>query len=58
MPEAVRERLLPQVGEFNQPPIAPWKEKLLDNIGPIAGKYGFPDATIYPLRSLNDCGKT
>ena len=57
MPEAVRERLLPRVGEFNQPPIAPWREKLLDNLGPIAGKYGFPDATIYPLRSLNACGK-
>jgi hypothetical protein len=57
MPQVLRDRLLPKVGEFRQPPIAPWREKLLDNLGLIAGKYGFPDATIYPLRSLNACGK-
>jgi len=57
MPEVLRERLLPKAGEFDQPPLSPWREKVLNNIGPIGGKYGFPDATIYPLRSLDNCEK-
>ena len=51
------QRLLPKAGEFDQPPLSPWREKVLNNIGPIGGKYGFPDATIYPLRSLDNCEK-
>jgi hypothetical protein len=57
MPEVLRERLLPKAGEFTRPPLSPWREKVLNNMGPIGGKYGFPDATIYPLRSLDNCGK-
>lgn len=57
MPEVLRERLLPKVGEFNQPPLSPWRERLLDRLGPIGGKYGFPDVAIYPLRALRHCGK-
>jgi hypothetical protein len=57
MPQVLRDRLLPKVGEFLQPPLSPTKEKLLNSLGTISGKYGFPDATIYPLRSLNDCGR-
>jgi hypothetical protein len=55
MPEALRERLLLKAVEFKQPPLPRWKEKLLDNIGPVMGKYGFPDTVIYQLRSLNGC---
>jgi hypothetical protein len=57
MPQVLRDRLLPKVGEFRQPSLSPSREKLLNSIGTISGKYGFPDTTIYPLRSLNDCGK-
>ena len=57
MPEVLRERLLPKVAEFNQPPLSPWKKKLLDNIGTVMGKYGFPDTGIYPLRSLSGCAR-
>jgi hypothetical protein len=57
MPDVLRERLLPKAGEFDRPPLSPWREKVLNNMGPIGGKYGFPDATIYPLRSLDNCGK-
>jgi hypothetical protein len=57
MPEVLRERLLPKAGEFDRPPLSPWRERVLNNIGPIGGKYGFPDATIYPLRSLDNCEK-
>jgi hypothetical protein len=57
MPQVLRERLLPKVGEFDQPPLSPWKEGLLDNLGLVGGKYGFPDAAIYPLRSLDNCGQ-
>jgi hypothetical protein len=57
MPEALRERLLSKAGEFKQPPLPRWKEKLLDNIGPAMGKYGFPDTVIYQLRSLNGCSR-
>jgi hypothetical protein len=57
MPEILSERLLPEAAEFDQPPLSPWKEKLLNHLGPIVGKYGFPDAIIYPLKSLDNCGK-
>lgn len=57
MPEVLRERLLLKAGEFKQPPVAHWKKKLLDNIGPVIGKYGFPDTFIYQLRSLNGCAR-
>jgi hypothetical protein len=57
MPDVLRERLLPKAGEFKQPPLSPWKEKLLGSLGPVVGKYGFPDTVIYPLRSLNGCAR-
>jgi hypothetical protein len=57
MPQALRERLLPRVAELNQPPLSAWKEGLLDRLAPIAGKYGFSDVAIYPLKSLGHCGK-
>ena len=57
MPPALRERLLPRLAELSQPPLSAWKEGLLDRLPPIAGKYGFPDVAIYPLKSLGHCGK-
>jgi hypothetical protein len=57
MPDVLREHLLPKAAEFNQPPLPRWKKKLLDNIGPVMGKYGFPDTAIYPLKSLNGCAR-
>ncbi len=57
MPQALRERLLPRLAELSQPPLSAWKEGLLDRLPPIAGKYGFPDVAIYPLKSLGHCGK-
>jgi hypothetical protein len=57
MPQVLRERLLPKVGELNQPPLSLWRERVLDRLGPIGGKYGFPDVAIYPLRALRHCGK-
>jgi hypothetical protein len=57
MPESVHERLGGKAGELNQPPLSPWKNKVLAIIGPIPGKYGFPDVALYPLRSLDHCAK-
>ncbi len=53
MPAALRDRLQPAIGELVQPPIPAWKWSLLLRLGPVAGKFGFPDAVLYPLRSLN-----
>jgi hypothetical protein len=55
MPDALRDRLASKVGEFHQPPLASWKERVLGRIGEISGKYGFPDAVVYSLRSIAPC---
>jgi hypothetical protein len=56
MPAALRERLGQKVAELDPPALAGWKVLLLQRIGPVGGKYGFPDAVIYSLRSQH-CGK-
>ncbi len=56
MPEALRERLGEPVAEFVQPTLPGWKDRLLRAMGDVDGKYGFPDAVIYSLRSQR-CGK-
>lgn len=56
MPEEVRERLQAPLGEFDQPALAQWKNVLLQRMGEIGGKYGFPDAVIYSLKT-EACGK-
>jgi hypothetical protein len=55
MPDALRDRLANKVGEFHQPPLASWKERVLGGIGEISGKYGFPDAVVYSLKSITPC---
>ena len=55
MPDALRDRLLERIGEFHQPPLASWKELVLDKIGDINEKYGFPDAVVYSLKSMKPC---
>jgi hypothetical protein len=55
MPEALRDRLANKVAEFHQPPLASWKEQVLGRIGEINGKYGFPDAVVYSLKSITPC---
>ncbi len=55
MPDALRDRLANKVGEFHQPPLASWKERVLGRIGEISGKYGFPDAVVYSLKSITPC---
>jgi len=55
MPDALRDRLANKVGEFHQPPLASWKEWVLGRIGEISGKYGFPDAVVYSLKSMTPC---
>jgi hypothetical protein len=55
MPEALRDRLANKVGEFHQPPLASWKDRVLGRFGEISGKYGFPDAVIYSLKSIAPC---
>lgn len=55
MPDALRERLANKVGEFDQPPLASWKQQMLGRFGEISGKYGFPDAVVYSLRSIAPC---
>jgi hypothetical protein len=57
MPEPLRARSQPKVGEFREPPLSPWTEGLLRRMGPVGAKYGYPDVAIYPLRSLDRCGK-
>jgi hypothetical protein len=56
MPTELRERLGQKVAEFDPPALAAWKVQLLQRIGPVGAKYGFPDAVIYSLRSQH-CGK-
>jgi hypothetical protein len=56
MPEDLRERLQTPLGEFDQPAVAQWKNVLLQRMGEIGGKYGFPDAVIYSLNT-EACGK-
>jgi hypothetical protein len=51
MPDALRERLQAPLAEFNQPALARWKVLLLQRIGEIGGKYGFPDVVLYTLES-------
>jgi hypothetical protein len=55
MPAALRDRLANKVGEFHQPPLASWKERVLGRFGEISGKYGFPDAVVYSLKSMTPC---
>jgi hypothetical protein len=56
MPEVLRNHLLIKAGELVQPPLAPWKEKLLDELGPmVPWEYGFPDVAIYRLKGLGNC---
>jgi hypothetical protein len=57
MPAALRDRLDTKVGEFDQPPLTAWSERVLERFGEIGGKYGFPDAVIYSLKSLTPCPK-
>jgi hypothetical protein len=57
MPETLRTRLGSKIAELRQPPLARWKETVLQEAGQIGGKYGFPDVAIFQLRSLGDCGK-
>ena len=55
MPEALRDRVVNDLGEFHQPPLASWKERVLGRIGEISGKYGFPDAVVYSLKNIAPC---
>lgn len=55
MPDALRGRLQMRVAEFDQPPLARWKDLLLQDLGPIGSKYGFPNVVIYSLQSRH-CG--
>jgi hypothetical protein len=57
MPAAVQDRLNSKIGEFDQPPLAPWIEKILGRMGDIGGKFGFPDAVVYSLKNLGPCEK-
>jgi hypothetical protein len=56
MPTALRERVQAPVAEFDQPSLPAWKETLLQRLGRIGGKYGFPDVVIYTLKSPNCSG--
>lgn len=55
MPDALRDRLAEKMGEFHQPRLPLWKERMLGRIGEISGKYGFPDAVVYSLKSIAPC---
>jgi len=57
LPAAVQDRLDTKIGEFDQPPLAPWIERVLGRMGEIGGKYGFPDAVVYSLKNLGPCEK-
>ncbi len=57
MPEALRDRLQGPLAEFEQPPLARWKERLLQQMGDVGGKYGFPDVLLYSLKSRR-CGRS
>jgi hypothetical protein len=55
MPEPLSDRLGDQIGELQQPPLSPWKAQVLNRIGEVAGKYGFPDVLIYSLKAAKPC---
>jgi hypothetical protein len=55
MPAVLHNHLAVKAGELVQPPLSPWREKLLNDLGPMVVKYGFPDLAIYRLKSLGDC---
>jgi hypothetical protein len=55
MPEAIRARLGEKVAEFHQPPLSSRKEAVLQGIGQVAGKYGFPDVAVFRLKSRRPC---
>jgi hypothetical protein len=57
MPETLRTRLGPKIAEFQQPALSRRKEAILQEIGEIGGKYGFPDVAIFRLRSPRPCSK-
>ena len=57
LPAVLQDRLNAKVGEFNQPPLSAWRERVLERFGEIGGKYGFPDAVIYSLKSMTPCQK-
>jgi hypothetical protein len=56
MPEDLRKRVQAPLGEFHQPVLPQWKDALLQKMGEIGGKYGFPDAVMYALGN-DACGK-
>jgi len=57
MPSELQTRTLSPVGEYHQPVLAAWRYSLLRHLGPIGSKYGLEDVEVWPLRSLNGCGK-
>jgi hypothetical protein len=56
MPADLRERLRGPIAEFQQPVLAAWKNLLLNKIGEVGGKYGFPDVVVYSLEATR-CGQ-
>jgi hypothetical protein len=56
MPDALHQRLGEKMAELDQPILAGWKVLLLQRVGPVGRKYGFPDAVIYSL-GRQHCGK-
>lgn len=56
MPTALRERVEAPLAEFDQPPLPGWKDQVLQRLGDIGGKYGFPNVVIYSLKSP-DCAQ-
>ena len=56
MPDALQQRLGEKTAELDQPILAGWKVLLLQRMGPVGRKYGFPDVVIYSLERQN-CGK-
>jgi hypothetical protein len=57
MPVALEARLGPKISELRQPRLPKWNEGLLEELGPITGKYGFPDIAIFQIRKPEVCGK-
>lgn len=55
MPNALRERLQETVAEYDPPSLPRWKSMLVERIGEVGGKYGFPSAVIYTLKA-RQCG--
>jgi hypothetical protein len=58
MPAALEARLGPKIAEFRQPPLTKWRAGLLEDLGALPGKYGFPDVAIFQLRTSGVCGKS